>query len=158
MKNKLRSFTILITSRGQLTSWLLRHPERQWQPLSTRRCSPWSTSERLAQRRDYRLQKVIDKLSLTVSYEYEITKSYLIFVNLPGISKNPWICEAWRSMVMMWSVPATVNMLATNLALMGALQIEKTKTKFKLLDYILVQRHLNTKWFGLTCVCLSFHY
>ena len=40
---------------------------------------------------------------------------------LPGMSKNPWICDAWRSMVMMWSVPATVNMLATSLALIGAL-------------------------------------
>ena len=30
------------------------------------------------------------------------------------------ICEAWRSMVMMWSAPATDSMLATNLAEMGA--------------------------------------
>lgn len=31
-----------------------------------------------------------------------------------------WICEAWRSMVMMWSAPATDNMFATSLADMGA--------------------------------------
>lgn len=31
-----------------------------------------------------------------------------------------WICDACRSMVMMWSAPATDNMLATSLADMGA--------------------------------------
>lgn len=37
-----------------------------------------------------------------------------------GMSKNPWICEAWRSIVMIWSAPATESMLATSLAEMGA--------------------------------------
>lgn len=31
-----------------------------------------------------------------------------------------WICEAWRSMVMMWSAPATESMFATSLADIGA--------------------------------------
>lgn len=31
-----------------------------------------------------------------------------------------WICEAWRSMVIMWSAPATDSMLATSLAEIGA--------------------------------------
>lgn len=36
---------------------------------------------------------------------------------LPALT---WICEACRSMVMMWSAPATDSMLATSLAEMGA--------------------------------------
>lgn len=31
-----------------------------------------------------------------------------------------WICEACRSIVMIWSAPDTDNMLATNLAEIGA--------------------------------------
>lgn len=31
-----------------------------------------------------------------------------------------WICEACKSIVMMWSAPATDNILATNLAEIGA--------------------------------------
>ncbi|GMT17499.1 hypothetical protein PFISCL1PPCAC_8796 [Pristionchus fissidentatus] len=37
-----------------------------------------------------------------------------------GMSKKPWICDACRSIVMMWSAPATDSMLATSLAEMGA--------------------------------------
>lgn len=45
-----------------------------------------------------------------------------------GMSKKPWIWEAWRSIVMMWSVPATDSIFATNLAEMGArLCLEKKK-------------------------------
>ena len=36
------------------------------------------------------------------------------------MSKNPWIWLACRSMVMMWSAPATLSMLATSLAEIGA--------------------------------------
>lgn len=38
-----------------------------------------------------------------------------------GMSTKPWICEACKSIVIMWSAPATDKMLATNLAVMGAL-------------------------------------
>lgn len=31
-----------------------------------------------------------------------------------------WICEAWRSMVIIWSAPATDSMLATSFAEIGA--------------------------------------
>lgn len=37
-----------------------------------------------------------------------------------GISKNPWICEACKSIVIIWSAPDTDNMLATSLAEIGA--------------------------------------
>lgn len=40
-----------------------------------------------------------------------------------GTSKKPWIWEAWRSMVMTWSQPATWSMLATSLQVMGALDL-----------------------------------
>jgi hypothetical protein len=36
-----------------------------------------------------------------------------------GTSKNPWICDACRSMVITWSHPAICSMLATSLAVMG---------------------------------------
>ena len=37
-----------------------------------------------------------------------------------GMSKKPWIWDACKSIVMMWSAPATLNMLATSLAEIGA--------------------------------------
>lgn len=40
-----------------------------------------------------------------------------------GISKNPWIWLACKSIVMTWSQPATTSMFATNLAVIGALDL-----------------------------------
>lgn len=37
-----------------------------------------------------------------------------------GISKKPWICDACKSIVIIWSAPATESILATSLAEMGA--------------------------------------
>lgn len=34
--------------------------------------------------------------------------------------KKPWIWDACKSMVMTWLAPATVSMLATSLAVIGA--------------------------------------
>lgn len=48
--------------------------------------------------------------------------------SLWAVSALTWICEAWRSMVMMWSAPATDSMLATSLADMGARLWEQQDT------------------------------
>jgi len=37
-----------------------------------------------------------------------------------GTLKNPWICDAWRSIVMTWLHPAVCSILAMSLAVMGA--------------------------------------
>lgn len=44
-----------------------------------------------------------------------------------------WICEAWRSIVIIWSAPAVDNMLATSLAEIGA---RLWNTEHKLLQEI----------------------
>ena len=55
----------------------------------------------------------------------------LNFSNFDGIrSSLTWICEAWRSIVMIWSAPAVDNMLATSLAEIGARLWRKTHQSF----------------------------
>lgn len=63
-----------------------------------------------------------------------------------GMSKKPWIWLAWRSIVIMWSAPATDNMLATSLAEMGALDCNKTKQ----IQFPLVKMAFAEMWFA-TC-------
>lgn len=44
----------------------------------------------------------------------------LKFISTGKSNSLTWICDAWRSMVMMWSAPATDSILATSLAEIGA--------------------------------------
>ena len=60
-----------------------------------------------------------------------------------------WICEAWRSIVMMWSAPATDSMLATSLADIGALLY---KTTFRWL--VVLHEMFYTKVLYLFCLVL----
>ena len=64
-------------------------------------------------------------LALTNFFHLRQKKLWIVIIRLLykvcwGSGPLTWICEACRSMVMMWSAPATDSMLATSLAEMGA--------------------------------------
>lgn len=130
-------------SGAEHTSWLHLHQVRRWCSFSIQGYSLWSISAQQAlhtgyqqeyqrnpgKRKTVKLQEpfplimlyVCENMALWVRYllqwmshtnEYILPSAFLLPITC--------ICEACRSIVIIWSAPDTDNMLATNLAEIGA--------------------------------------